>query len=103
MLRIVNYDKLISQFAEEIAYHQNDADWWYYIMQDQEMSSWILDTLLGIKDVANRLGILEESWDLALNLYDFSNSGKSGFQPDLNHIQRMHDYFEGNRRTQLIF
>lgn len=52
MRLFITKKKLIKKFAEELAYLQIRADWWYYVshMKDEEkqkMSSMELDALFG--------------------------------------------------------
>lgn len=103
MIRVINRNRLINEFAEELACIQNEADFWYYILHDQEMSSFVLDTLGSSRDLAYRLGILDEVYKQALTIYDFSQSGKDGFRPDLEYIEQMHQRFEEQREHQLVF
>lgn len=103
MLRVINYDRLVSQFAEELAYCQNAADYWYYVQKDQEMSSFMLDNLGGLRDVASKLGILQEVYDCALQIYDFSKSGTDDFVPNIALIRDVYDHFEEYKHSTLLF
>lgn len=103
MLRVLNKSKLIDQFAYELAVRQNEADWWYYILHDQEMSSFVLDGLQTFNDIANRFGIYDEMYHQALQIYDFSQSGKDGYNPDLDMIEDFHHQFEDYRNSSLLF
>lgn len=103
MLRVINKSKLTEQCAYEMAARQNEADWWYYVLHDQEMSSYILDTLVTFHDLINRLGIFDNVYRRALEIYDFSQSGRDGYVPDLDIIERFHDDFESHRKSSLLF
>ena len=103
MIRVINIDKLISILSKELAYLQWSADYWYYINHDQEMSSYELDKITELKNIANDLKILDEVWDSALEIYDFTNSGKRSFKPNIKYIDDFKSFFEDHHKSRLIF
>lgn len=103
MIRVFNRDKVIDTFAEELAYLQVSADYWYYILHDNDMSDHELNYVTELRNNAYRLNILDEVYDRALQIYDFSQSGKEGFNPDIDTIERVHHQLEDCNRTRLIF
>lgn len=70
---------IINIFAEELATKQRKADEWYYLQNNQKMSSHLLDQALAIKELAIKLGIDNEVYNKAYQIYDFRNSGKTGY------------------------
>lgn len=94
--------KLIKKLAEELAYLQIRADWWYYCFPDekvdeditkQDMSSKELDAVTELRCICNDLGILREVYDEAYKIYDFRNSGKKEFVPDIALIEKLDKEF----------
>lgn len=90
--------KLIKRFAEELAYLQIRADWWYYAldMKDEEKqnaSSMQLDAVIELRCICHDLGILNEVYDEAYKIYDFRNSGKKDFIPDVELIKQLNRNF----------
>jgi hypothetical protein len=75
--------KMIKEFAKEIATLQMKADKWFYVLNDKEQSSWILDQAWEIKKWCERLGFSEEVYKEAYKLYDFRDSGKETFVPNI--------------------
>lgn len=96
MKLFVTKKKLIKKFAEELAYLQIRADWWYYVSKSKErqnMSSKELEAVTELRCICDDLGILKEVYDEAYKIYDFRTSGKKDFVPDLNLIKRLDRYF----------
>lgn len=97
--------KLIKTLAEELAYLQIRADWWYYCFNDgknpdkvideeckitvRDMSSSELNLVTEVKTIASRLGILNKVYEEAYKIYDFRNSGKKDFVPDVELIKKL--------------
>lgn len=75
--------QLIKEFAKEIAMLQMKADKWFYVLNDRNQSSWYLDQEFEIKHMCMRLGICNEAYNEAYKIYDFRNSGKENFAPDI--------------------
>lgn len=75
----MNKEQVVNIFAEELAKKQRKADEWYYLQNNQEMSSHLLDEVLVIKELAIKLEICKEVYDKAYQIYDFRNSGKKGY------------------------
>ena len=85
--------KLVNEFAKELAYLQIRADWWYYASRAEEkdrqnMSSKILDDVTELRCICSNLGIMK-----AYKIYDFRNSGKKGFVPDVDLIKKLNKEF----------
>ena len=76
---LVRRKTIIKEFAKEIARLQKEADEWYYIKKNKMHSSWILDQVLELKEFATKLGIVNQVYSEAYKIYDFRNSGKSGY------------------------
>jgi len=89
MFGLISKRKLISTFAKELAYKQRRADHWYYIRNNQEMSSYVLEHIEGIRNLALKLGITKEIYDMAYKIYDFRNSGKKDYKPNLNELSKL--------------
>lgn len=85
---------LIKKFAYELAYLQLKADYWYYRRKNQDMSSHFLNKADELKAFGVLLNIpMQRVYDEAKKIYDFSNSGKKGHEPDLVKIDEMTKYF----------
>ena len=77
---------IVKAIAKEIAEYQRKADYFYYIKKDKEMSSHCLDEVMPLKYLSNILGITKQVYEEAYKIYDFRNSGKKGFKPNLEEI-----------------
>ena len=71
--------RLIKEFAKEIAGLQQSADRWFYIHKDRDHASFLLDGCGAIREFAIKLGICEKVYEEAYKIYDFRNSGRSGY------------------------
>lgn len=90
--------KLVNEFAKELAYLQIRADWWYYASraedkERQNMSSKMLDDVTELRCICSNLGIIKAVYEKAYKIYDFRNSGKKGFVPDVNLIEKLNKEF----------
>lgn len=85
--------KLIKQLAEELAYLQIRADWWFYVShlkEKQDMSSRELEAVTELRCICIHLGLpLNKIYKTAYKIYDFSNSGKPNFEPDIELIEKL--------------
>ena len=82
--------KLIKKFAEELAYLQIRADWWFYVAE--------------LRCICNDLGILNEVYDEAYKIYDFRNSGKKNHVADIELIKRLdREFCEPRKKKRLLF
>lgn len=79
--------EIIKEFAKEIAELQMKADKWYYVKNNQEMSNWVLDKAQEIKEWCIRLGICKEVYQEAYKIYNFRDSGKKDFVPDIKFLK----------------
>lgn len=116
----ITTEKLIKTLAEELAYLQISADWWYYCFNDgknpdkvineytgttaRNMSSSKLDSVNEVRVIASELGILSKVYEEAYNIYDFRNSGKKDFVPDIELIKKLNREFcePMNKRRSLF-
>lgn len=94
----ISKKKLIKKFAEELAYLQIRADWWYYVSQVKEeerqnMSSMELDGVTELRCICQDLAIIKEVYKEAYKIYDFRNSGKKDFVPDIELIKKLNVEF----------
>lgn len=96
---------MIKVLAEELAYLQIRADCWYYCFNEgknpdkvidkdaeitvRDMSSSELDLVTEVKAIASRFGILNKVYEEAYKIYDFRNSCKKDFVPDIELIKRL--------------
>lgn len=112
----VTKKKLIKTLAEEAAYLQLEADWWYYCFAGgkepnyvvdkdagttvQDMSSRQLELVTEVKAIAMELGIWSEVYKEAIKIYDFRNSGKKDFVPDIELIKKLDREFCEPRKNQ---
>lgn len=90
--------KLVNEFAKELAYLQIRADWWHYASRaedkySQNMSSKMLDDVAELRCICSNLGIMKAVYEKAYKIYDFRNSGKKGFMPDVNLIKKLNKEF----------
>ena len=77
-------ESVIGAFAEKIAELQRKADVWYYKdnppkKNKNEHASWLLDQIIPLKEMCRKMEIADEVYALAYEIYDFRNSGKSGY------------------------
>ena len=107
MKAFITKKKLIKKFAEELAYLQIRADWWYYVYNGkdkQQMSSSKLEAVTELRCICHNLGILDEVYEEAYKIYDFRNSGKKGHVPDVQLIRQLDRTFCTPRKEhRLIF
>ena len=104
MRLFITKKKLIKKLAEELAYLQIRADWWYYVYSEKdnkEMSSKQLDAVDELRCICNDLGILKEVYDEAYKIYDFRNSGKKDYVPDVGLIKQLNrDFCEPRKKRR---
>lgn len=110
MRLFITKKKLIKKFAEELAYLQIRADWWYYCFPSekvdeditkQDMSSKELDAVTELRCICNDLGILKEVYDEAYKIYNFRNSGKKDYVPDVELIKQLNkDFCEPRKKRR---
>lgn len=102
MKLFITKKKLVKKFAEELAYLQIRADWWYYCFPHekvdenttkQDMSSNMLEAVTEVRCICHELGILKEVYEEAYKIYDFKNSGKKGFVSDVELIEKLNREF----------
>ena len=115
MKLFITKKKLIKQLAEELAYLQIRADWWYYCypseivdkesnITKQDMSSRELDAVTELKNICVGLGICPEVYAEAYKIYDFRNSGKKDYEPDVKLIRKLDSEFcEPRKSKRVIF
>ena len=115
MRLFITKKKLIKTLAEEIAYLQIRADWWYYCFSNdmvdkennitkQDMSSSELDLVTEVRAIAMRFDILPQVYEEAYKIYDFRNSGKKDFVPDIELIKRLdREFCEPMKKYRPVF
>lgn len=99
---------IVKELAQELAYLQIRADWWFYVAngdkeENRNMSSSELDLVTEVREIANRFGIIKEVYAEAHKIYDFRNSGKKNFAPDIELIKKMDKEFCEPRKKTRIF
>lgn len=77
---------IIHEFAKQIAHQQKRADYWFYVQGDPEMSSYMLDGVHPLVHMCNRLGITDKVYEEAYKIYDFRDSGKDDYVPNLEEL-----------------
>ena len=112
-LGFIRKKKLIKFFAEELAYLQIRADWWYYCYKRdaiefeiarQDMALEQLGFVSELRSICYGLGILKEVYEEAYKIYDFRNSGKTGHKADVKQIEKLNKEFcEPRKNKRLIF
>lgn len=115
MKLFISRKKLIKTLAEELAYLQIRADYWYYCFKcdvvdedynitKQDMSSSELDLVTEVRVIALKLGILSEVYKEAYKIYDFRNSGKKDFVADTELIEKLNrEFCEPMKRKRPVF
>lgn len=78
-LPISTVKDVIEHFAQEVARLQKQADTAFYVLCDQNHSSWLLDQVFALKELAMKMGIWEHVHARAVEIYDFRNSGRQGY------------------------
>lgn len=112
--------RLIKTLAEELAYLQINADWWYYCfggssnpdkvldedtgVTARDMSSSNLDLVTEVRAIAVEFGILPQVYEEAYKIYDFRNSGKKDFVTDTEMIEKLHrEFCEPKKKRRPLF
>lgn len=120
MIFFTTKKKLIKTLAEELAYLQIRADWWYYCFCDdsnpdkvldedtgitvRDMSSNELDLVTEVKTIAMRFNILPKVYEESYKIYDFRNSGKKDFVPDIELIKKLdREFCEPMKKRRPVF
>ena len=90
--------QLIKEYALKIANIQMRADREYYkphlkdykpVEHENDHAAWILDQVTPLKEMCQYLGIANEVYEEAYKIYDFRNSGKKDFVPDLERLKNI--------------
>ena len=81
---LVRRKTIIREFAAKIAAIQKRADEHYYRdnppkVNKNDHASWLLDQTIPLNDMCKKLGILKKVYEEAYKIYDFRNSGKTGY------------------------
>ena len=76
---------------------QKTADEWYYVRNNQDHSSWLLDQIIPLKEMINKMGIGNKVYIEAYKIYDFRNSGKKEYILKDGKIQENDFYNEYNK------
>lgn len=101
MKLFITKKKLVKKMAQELAYLQIRADWWYYCYPNekvgdstkQDMASSHLDSVTELRCICKELGIIDEVYEEAYKIYDFRRSGKEDFVPNIELIKKMNKEF----------
>lgn len=70
---------VIEHFSQEVARLQRMADTAFYVCGDQKQSSWLVDQVGALKELASKMGIWNIVHARAVEIYDFRNSGRQGY------------------------
>lgn len=89
VLEFIEKDALVGEFAEEMARLQKKCDKYYYIDKDMNLCDYIQAKIDGLKDLSIKLGICEEMYEKAYQIYDFRNSGKKDYVPSKEQLEEM--------------
>lgn len=73
-------NEFISKMARYVAFLQREADVWYYEGDRRDMSSYFLEKVDTARDICAMFGCVKDVWDEAKKIYDFTNSGKVGYE-----------------------
>ena len=120
MKLFISRKKLIKTLAEELAYLQIRADWWYYCFAGgkepdyiidknegitiQDMSSGALDLVTEVRAIAVRFNIVKEVYEEAYKIYDFRNSDKKDFVADTDLIWKLdREFCEPMKKKRPVF
>jgi hypothetical protein len=81
---LVRRKTIIKEFAKKIADIQKRADEIYYRdnppkKNNNELAAWITDKVIPLKEMCQGLGIVKQVYEEAYKIYDFRNSGKTGY------------------------
>lgn len=87
MFGLTRKSTIVKTFAKELARLQKRADKYYYIDNDQDMSSYILDRVIPLRDLTHKFGITNKVYTEAYKIYDFRNSGKKDYSPNLEDLK----------------
>ena len=98
MRLFITKKKLIKKLAEEMAYLQIRADWWYYVSElsavtRKEMSSNMIKEYNEVRRICYKLGILRKTYNEALKIYDFRESGRKDYKPNIELIKKLDKEF----------
>ncbi len=98
MRLFITKKKLVKKFAEELAYLQIRADWWFYVTngdkeENRNMSNMELEGVTELRCICQDFGILNEVYNKAYKIYDFRNSGKKNHVADVELIKRLNREF----------
>ena len=70
----------------------------------QDMSSSKLDLVTEVRAIAMRLDILSQVYEEAYKIYDFRNSGKKDFVPDIELIKKLdREFCEPMKKRRPVF
>ena len=98
MKLFITKKKLIKELAEEMAYLKIRADYWYYVSELSEvtrrkMSSNEIEEYDEVRRICHKLGILRETYNEALKIYDFRESGSKDYKPNIELIKKLNKEF----------
>jgi hypothetical protein len=81
---LVRRKTIVKEFAMKIAELNRRSDEWYYKdippkKNTNYQASWLLDQIIPLNQMCQKLGIREQVYKEAYKIYDFRNSGKNGY------------------------
>ena len=94
VLEFIEKKELIDKFAKEMARLQKKADKYYYIENDKDVSDYILIYATELKEFASKLGIREEMYQEAFKIYNFKNSGKTGYKLTEKELEELKNWYD---------
>ena len=68
---VITKKAIINILAKKISSLQKDADYYYYIRKNKNHSSWLLDQVQPLIEIAEELGIVNQVYKEAIKIYDF--------------------------------
>ena len=94
VLELIEKKELINKFAKEMARLQKKADRYYYVENNKEMSDYMLIYASELRDFASKLGIKQEMYQEAYKIYNFKNSGKTGYKPTTEELEELKNWYD---------
>lgn len=94
VLEFIEKKELINKFAKEMARLQKKADRYFYVENNKEMSDYMLIYASELRDFASKLGIKQEMYQEAYKIYNFKNSGKTGYKPTMEELEELKNWYD---------
>lgn len=87
---ITTRKSIINILANEMSYLQVSVDYWHYIRNDKETTLEEIDRVYELREISQMLGIHDEVYEQALNIYDFRNKTNKNYVPDCEYVKKMY-------------